>query len=392
MYPYLSRILSVEGFGLISFSMSFVVIFQTIVEFGFMISATAEISMNRSDKEKVSKIYSITMKAKLLLSIVSIVIFILMSNFISMISNNFLIIFLFLINAVTTALLPDFYFRGLEQMGTITIRTISVRLFSILLVFLIVKNDSHIIFVPIALLLGSIFALISSLLIIRKAEIIFSKELTPIKESVLSIKKTSLFFFSRIAVSINGTLGSFFLGLNYLPQSFEVGVFSGALRLSSACEMMSPPIIDTIYPHMINKKDYSFYRKIFIIGMIIWFIVILIVFSYSNLICSIILGSKYVTVGKYLKILLCGSLFSFPNTMCGYVALSPIGKSNHANISLIISTSVTGIACIILLFSQKINLLNICIVLSSYNFISFIYRSTILFKSRKLISSLTTNK
>ncbi|HFI2665000.1 TPA: oligosaccharide flippase family protein, partial [Streptococcus suis] len=49
LFPYLSRVLSVEKFGLVGFSMSFVLIFQMIVEYGFSISGTAQIAKYQSD-------------------------------------------------------------------------------------------------------------------------------------------------------------------------------------------------------------------------------------------------------------------------------------------------------------------------------------------------------
>jgi len=34
LFPYISRTLSIEGFGLVGYSMAYVLIFQVIVEFG----------------------------------------------------------------------------------------------------------------------------------------------------------------------------------------------------------------------------------------------------------------------------------------------------------------------------------------------------------------------
>ena len=56
LFPYLSRVLSVEGFGLIGFSTSLCLVFQMIVEYGFQISTTATVSVNRDDKGRVSTI------------------------------------------------------------------------------------------------------------------------------------------------------------------------------------------------------------------------------------------------------------------------------------------------------------------------------------------------
>ena len=56
LFPYLSRVLSVEKFGLIGFSTSICLVFQMIVEFGFQLSTTAEISLHREDGKVISRL------------------------------------------------------------------------------------------------------------------------------------------------------------------------------------------------------------------------------------------------------------------------------------------------------------------------------------------------
>ena len=387
LYPYISRVLSVENFGLVGFSMSFVLIFQVIVEFGFMISSTALISKNRDDKEEISKIISTTMLAKILLSIVSLTLFLICALFMPMIKENFLIVFIFFINSVLVVMLPDFFFRGIEQMRVITVRAVGVRMFSLLLVVLLVRGDSQVMLVPASLLIGNVVALFIALSDIKKRGINVNIKNTSIKEAIISIKEAFLFFLSRLAVSINQSLGSFFLGLKFLPNSFEMGIFSGTTRLSSACEMLSPPLVDSIYPHMVKTKDYKLFKKVLIIGCIAWITVLTIGFIFAELICTIVLGKAYIASSKYLRILLIGLLFSFPNTMFGYAGLTPIGKAKHANIALLISASINVITCLVLWFLNQISLTSICIVMAMSSFTSLIYRGSIFYKNRKLIHS-----
>lgn len=386
MFPYISRTLSVEGFGLIGFSMSYVLAFQVIVEFGFMISTTATISKHRSNLEKISEVISVTMYAKAILAIISILVFGLSAIFVPMVRDNILIVTLFLISSLLSAMLPDFFFRGLENMRTITIRTILIRTLSLILVILLVHNESQIILIPISSLIGNLVSLVVAVISMKKAGIRLRR--VRVRQAIINIKESAMFFFSRLAVSINQSAGAFFIGLKFSPISIEAGVFAGATRISVASEMMLSPVSDSLYPHMVNKKDYRLFKKIVLAGGIMWFIVCSVIFIFANEICRIVLGPKYVAAGEFLRVLLFGNFMAFFSNMFGYNALAPIGKSNQANIALLISAIINIILYLILWITESINLLSVCIVIASTNFVIFGYRVFILWKNKQLIKQI----
>ena len=56
--PYLSRILGVEKFGLVFFAFAFMQYFIMLTDYGFGLSATREIAINRHNSNNISNIFS----------------------------------------------------------------------------------------------------------------------------------------------------------------------------------------------------------------------------------------------------------------------------------------------------------------------------------------------
>jgi len=56
--PYVVRVIGPDRFGLVSFAQAFVTYFLLVVNYGFDLSATREISSNRDDKNALIQIYS----------------------------------------------------------------------------------------------------------------------------------------------------------------------------------------------------------------------------------------------------------------------------------------------------------------------------------------------
>ena len=66
--PYQTRILGPVIYGRLGFAQSLAVYFQMVLDFGFLLFGTAEVSRSRNDKYELSKIMSAVILCKLVLS------------------------------------------------------------------------------------------------------------------------------------------------------------------------------------------------------------------------------------------------------------------------------------------------------------------------------------
>lgn len=384
LFPFISRILSVEGFGLVGFAMTFAMIFQSIVDFGFMISATAKISSNRSNVSEISKTVSEVVTAKILLCIIAIAVFLVSANFIDIVSDNFNILLLFVFSSIVAALIPEFYFRGIEQMKNIAIRSISTKSLAIIVVLCFVESDVDLLLIPTAFLAANLISMVWAFCDIFSKKI--NIKLTGFISAFKEIKDGLMFFFSRICVNINSSIGAFVLGVVFSPNSYELGIYAAALRIASAGEMLLLPVSDSLYPHMINKKDYKLFWRIYLRGVLVWFLCCSFVFVLAPDICGLLFGENYRVAGDYLRILLLGTFMAFSSNMFGYNALSPIGLALHANFAIVFSMVFNFIFSLLLLQYGFVSVLTVCILVATNNLLIFSYRYYFFWKNRHATS------
>ena len=119
---YQMRVLGVELIGVLGAAQYATNFFQILIDFGFIYSATAKVSRFREDKQVLNKVLTCVIISKTLFMALS---FGILLAFIapSLADMSQVMVYVFyLLSVCTYALLPDFMYRGLEQMTTITVR------------------------------------------------------------------------------------------------------------------------------------------------------------------------------------------------------------------------------------------------------------------------------
>lgn len=161
--PYLVRILGIENFGLINFVLSIIMYFNILISFGFELSATREISINKNNLEKVSEIFSSIMIIKFLLFSFSFLILTILVLSIEKFNNDIILFYITFSIVFGNMIFPSWLFQGMEKMKYITyINVVSKSIFTIL-IFVMVKDENDFIYVPLLNGLGAIIGGVYSL-------------------------------------------------------------------------------------------------------------------------------------------------------------------------------------------------------------------------------------
>lgn len=386
--PYQTRILGPELFGHIGFAMAFAAYFQLVVEFGFMILATELVSRHRDNKGQLSLILSTVTWCKVGLAILATVVLYLLCMFIDPFRQDPLLYALFFISSVLAAFVPDFIYRGLENMRAITIRTVVIRLFFTLMIFVLLRSEADYYWIPILGIIGNIGALIVVGWDLASKDIRLQK--TSLRQAAGMLKQSSQFFYSRIATNIYSATNTFVLGILYGPASALVGFYASADRLVVAAKQGIIPVIDSVYPYMVRHKDFRLIKKLLIIGLPIMAAGCLVVAIFAESICALIFGEEFREAGQYLRLLTPVIFFAFPGMLFGFPVLSPLGLSKYANVSNVFGAILQVLQLLALLSIGRLSVLTICIATVITELATLSFRLVVVWRYRHLIGAENT--
>ncbi len=128
--PYLARVLGAENYGKTIFAMAIIINFQVICDYGFNMSATRNISINRENKSEIEHIFSAVISIKCIFTIIGAVILTIMIFIIPRLKEDYMLYYFTYISVVGNVLFPVWLFQGIEDMKYITYINVAVKLIS----------------------------------------------------------------------------------------------------------------------------------------------------------------------------------------------------------------------------------------------------------------------
>lgn len=335
--PYLSRVLGAEKFGLVFFVFAFMQYFMMLTDYGFGLSATREIAVNRHNKNNLSNIFSAVTVLKCLFLCISFFVLIIVVMIFPKLYNNLLILFLSFLMVVGNAIYPVWFFQGMERMKYITFLNILSKLIFLIMIFVFVKTSNDYVLVP---LLNSLGFLVSGVIGLFVAIKEFKIKLyIPSKKSIIKqFKYSSEFFISRASLSMYTNTNTFCLGL--IGSDLMVGYYVAAEKIYNALSGLQQPINGALYPYVAKNHDILFYKRIFKVVCLLNIIVCSIVFIFAKEIITIFYGIEMVDAYKILRIFCCVAIVDIPNILMGFPFLGALGFTKEANISVIVASFV----------------------------------------------------
>lgn len=223
--PYIARVLGSEGVGIYSYTNSLSSYFVMLAALGIYSYASREISINRNDKVKYSKIFWEIEILSIITSLVVMAVWIVLS-FVYKEYSRFLLIFSLSIVAVIFDI--AWLYAGLEKFYYIVSLNSIFKILGVISCFIFVKTDKD---VGVYILIQVLTLLLSNLSMWIYLPKVLSKTSICLKNIFYHFKKSILFLLPNIAVTLYASIDKTMLGI--FKGNVVTGYYEEASKLIS---------------------------------------------------------------------------------------------------------------------------------------------------------------
>ena len=381
--PYQTRVLGPEIYGVLGFATAIMVYFQLFMDFGFLMSATEDISKNREDKEYVcKKLTSITI-IKFIFGIFSLLIMTVLIFAVPKFSAHKTLYIIYLLAYAVNSFLPDYVYRGIENMTAVTIRTVAVKFLFCVMTFIFLQRKEDYLVVPILLLVGNVIAVLFAYSHLFKTfKYHFSK--VSAKQVFADFKRSSIFFYSRIASTVYSATNTVILGF-VDTAGLITGYYSSADKIVTTAKNGMSPISDSLYPYMVKNRDFGPAKKILTVIMIPIILGCIGVGIFAEPLCIFAFGKEFADTANILRAFLPTIAVILPSYIFGFPMMGALGISKYANYSVFVATGVHICGIAILALTGNITGITLAGMTSISEWTIFLYRAIVIYKHRHLM-------
>ena len=172
--PYISRVLDPAGIGKVSFIDSFTFYFISLAEFGIVVYGMREIARVKDDPAEKNKLVSELIALHILSSTFTLIVYFVSIGILWSKIEDIRLVLFSLSFLIVNFFACEWYFIGMERFKYITIRSLLVRLFGLILIFLLVKTPpDYYIYYAIIAGSGILISIWNNLLLFREVKITF---------------------------------------------------------------------------------------------------------------------------------------------------------------------------------------------------------------------------
>lgn len=351
-YPYLIRVVGKELYGVVVFAQSIMAYMVIIVNFGFNVSATKDISEYRNDPKRLSQITSTIFTLKTGLFLLLAIPYLLVIFFLNV--TEYKLVYLFSLGlCIQEIYFPTWFFQGIEQMKYITIVSFITRFFFLFLIFLLIRKSNDYIYIPLINSLGGILSSIVSFYILKFR---FGIDVIKVDWNILktTFKDSIPFFYSRFINTVMDKSNAVFIG-TFLGYG-DVACYDLGMKIVSILRIPFTLISQVLYPSIVISKDTGIIKQMLKLVLAIGFLIIVIIWIMAPFIVDL-LGGTSLHEAVYLLYIL---VLVLPGVGMSYVlgasTLVTFGYIKEYNMSVVYGFVIYTFIILIMLWPLKISL------------------------------------
>lgn len=336
-FPYISRVLLVEGSGKVAFATSAVTYFTMFATLGIPTYGIRACAVVRDDKEKLSQ----TVQELLVISAIT-----------TAITYAVFFVSLFLVPEFTakkalmmvmgssiglTTIGVQWFYNALEQYSYITTCAIVFKLIGLILMFLFVRDPSDYVVYGFVYVVGSFGSYVLNFIRLRKF-ISFKKQGT--YDLRKHMKPTITFFLLAAASSVYLNLDIVMLG--FLKGDLEVGYYNAGIKVKTVLTTCVTSLGTVLLPRLSyyvekNEKE-AFYRMVkkafqFVFLVATPLVVYFMIYTRESIV--FLAGESFLSAVTPMIILMPTVLFIGISNITGIQVLTPFGEEQKVVISVL---------------------------------------------------------
>lgn len=264
--PYLIKVLGLQQYGAIVLALSLIAYFQSITNYGFNLSATREIARHKTSRKQLSFIYSKTQTSKIYLLLLSLSILIPAVMIVPQFREDLLVYLLMCLMLIGQTMFPEWFFRGVEQMGYITILDLIVKGSFTIGVFVLIKSPEDYWLYPLLFGLGYVFiAILSHFLIVKKFKL--SVQLVKKNSVIKNLKFGFPLFINQFMPNFYNNTTTFLIGVLLGKQA--AGLFGTIRQITNLLNVLNSVVSTVVFPYLVRRQDkFGVFSKLYLIGFI----------------------------------------------------------------------------------------------------------------------------
>jgi O-antigen/teichoic acid export membrane protein len=256
--PYISRILGANNLGAVNYSYSVISMFIVFAGFGIPIYGIRGVAKYKEDRDKLSNFISNILLLSILLTIFVSIFYLLFINYFSEDIGSHIWYIMFL-SLVFFPLSFDWFFVGYENFQYVTIRTVTLKIISLLLMLIFVKEDSDYLIYAYILILTQVLTFFINFYSSKKY---WDFKFVPLNLSKY-IKESSVFFLTMFISSLFTTFDKVLVGI--FSNNTAVALYFRNRQITMMVIGITTSLILVLTPrlsNLVHNKNSTYYIEL----------------------------------------------------------------------------------------------------------------------------------
>lgn len=349
-FPYLVRMLGVGNFGLMSYAMALVQYFVVFVDYGFNLSATRRIAIQRDDRRQLAATFWTVMTIKLCLLIVGFAVFATLVMLVPRLRLDWLTYAIAFVAVVGNFLFPIWYFQGIERIKILSLINLATKIVFTASLLLLVKgpDDLHT-----AILLQSSSVIFSGLVALGLIARLYPVpwHLPTVAEISALLLEGWVVFVSILSSSLVNNTGVIILGM--FANNQAVGAFSIAEKIIRIFINVCTPISTALFPQasalfeQSTDQAVAVMRTVLRYGAVLFGMICAAILVGADVLVRIVAGGDNPAIATMVRIMALTPLTVFIDNLYGTQVLINIGQARKF-MTAIIAAGIVSVSAALL--------------------------------------------